>query len=351
MRLGLDLTPVINGDTGVARYARELHRALTAGHPGVEVRGFAIGRGTETDLPLHRRVRTPLRVIHRTWQHLGWPPAERLVGPVDVVHSIDMVPPPTRRPLLMTVHDVLPLCRPELYGPRYRAIAERHARAAARAAAIVTTCAGTADDISAVTAIPRHRIHVAPPGRRRPGPGGPAVVSGPYVLYVGAITPRKGLHHLAAAMAAPPDAPPLVVAGPDGWEADVVRHAIDDLSSPPRITWLGRVSDASLETLLRHATVLAHPSEAEGFGIPCLEAMGYGVPVVAGDIPPIRELGGDAVVLVAPGDPGAWRAALERVLGDAGLRADMATVGRRRAAPYTWEAMTDRIVEVYRSVL
>lgn len=353
MRLGLDLTPIVAGDTGVNRYASELYRSIATDFTEIEVRGFVIGRGSSPiSIPLSRRVRTPLRVVHQTWRRLGWPTADHLIGPTDVVHTVDGVPPPTRRPLVMTVHDLLPLRIPELYGPRFVQIAHRHAHEARRADAIIADCHSTAAEIADLAGIASDRISVAPLGSRVRGEKRDPTISPPYVLYIGSITPRKGLQWLAEAMTLlPPDAPPLVVAGPDGWAADHVYDHIRSLPRPPTIHWLGRVDDATLNTLLDHATLLCHPSQAEGFGIPCLEAMGAGVPVVAGDIPSVRELGGDAVTLVPTRDSAALASAISEVLTDEDRRQRMIDAGRRQASPYTWTAMTRQIVEVYRSLL
>ncbi|HEY2427864.1 MAG TPA: glycosyltransferase, partial [Acidimicrobiales bacterium] len=99
------------------------------------------------------------------------------------------------------------------------------------------------------------------------------------------------------------------------------------------------------------ATVVCHPSVAEGFGIPFLEGMGYGAPVVAADIPPVREIGAGAAELVPPSDPGALAEALSALLADETARQDLARRGYARAQTYTWEAMADRVVDAYRLVL
>lgn len=352
VRVGLDLTPVISGDTGVARYATELCRCLAADHPDVEVRSFGAGRGPRAPIAITRRVRVPLRAVHLAWATIHHPRAEELVGPIDVVHSIDLAPPPTTRPLVMTTHDVLPLRRPELYERRHIISSRRHASGLARAAAVVATCQATADDVAELTGVPRERIVVAPLGRRLPAATGKRPpIDGPYLLYVGAITPRKGLGTLAIALQRLGSRiPPLLVVGPDGVRAVAVRAQVASLGLGDRLRFLGRVPDDELATLLHHATLLCHPSEAEGFGIPVLEAMGAGTPVIAGDIPSVREIGGDAVVLVPPRDADALAAAIEALVTDPAERTRLQAAGRRRAEPFTWEAMTDRIAELYRQL-
>lgn len=347
LRVGLDVTALVAGDTGVARYARMHFENLRANH-GIEARAFAIGRGSATPRCV-RRVRVPLRVVQAAWRHVALPRAEWLVGDVDVVHSIDIVPPATRCPLVMTVHDVLPLVLPEEYAPRQRAMIERQLERACDAALVVTTCHATAAEILERTRVRPDRILVAPLGHRPPSAVAPArPVREPYLLAVGSLTPRKGFHHLVEAIRRlGPEAPLALIAGPTGWRGDEIRRSISDSGMTGRVRLLGRVDDAQLEALYRHAVLLCHPSEAEGFGIPVLEAMGYGVPVIAADIPPVREVGGDAVVLVPPADPAALAEAMSLLLGDAERRDRLARKGRARAAPLTWDAMSKLIVDGY----
>lgn len=352
--VGIDASPARSGDTGVARYTEELIAALAA-HDDLTVRTFAAGRGAgRANLKPDRRLGVPLRVLHPLWRTTGRPRAETLIGPVDVVHAIDLVPPPTRSPVVLTCHDVLPITHPHLYERRYRRLSRRHVRALARADAVVTTCESTATEIVDVAGIDRGRIVVASPGRRTVADAAAASTfhagGRPSILYVGAITPRKGLHRLVAALARMTDPPPLLVAGPDGMAADTVHAAIDEtLRARPsiEIDWRGRVDDDELARLLAGATVLCHPSEAEGFGIPVLEAMGAGTPVLAADIAPVREIGGDAVALAPVHDLDAWAGALEALLADPDRRAAMAGAGRARSEPITWAAMAATIGDVY----
>jgi glycosyltransferase involved in cell wall biosynthesis len=270
MRVAYDATPLVAGDTGVARYTRSLADALEQ-RGDVELERFAIGRAVAGGDGSGRRIRIPLRAVHASWELLRRPTIERLLRTdgIDVVHSLDMVPPPSRHPVVVTVHDFLPLDRPHSYAPRNIRIAAAQARAIRHAAMVVTTCEATAADVVAHTAIDRDRIVVAPPAPRPPSPAPPpSPVPPPFLLAVGAVTPRKGVGVLAEALARVPDAPPLVVAGPDGWHADDVRRQVAAAGMDDRVRWLGRVDDRQLEGLYRHATLLCHVSEAEGFGIP-----------------------------------------------------------------------------------
>jgi glycosyltransferase involved in cell wall biosynthesis len=321
-----------------------------ANRTDVELHPFAIGRGrSTTDL---RRIRIPLRVMHGAWKWTGAPRIEWLVGGADVLHSLDIVPPPSRLPLVVTVHDVLAATQPSLYSSRHAKIGRAQLASLARARVVTATCEATADQIAAAAGVDRSRIVVAPPGASCTDrwPDAPPPIPPPYVLAVGSLTPRKGFGVLARALATLGiDRPPLVIAGPDGWEADKVRR--DIAASGVTAHVLGRVDETTLHALYRHATLLCHPSIAEGFGMPCLEAMAHGVPVVAADIPSVREVGNGAIRLAPAGDPAALAEALAVVLGDRNIRSQMSNAGRERAALYTWERTVERTVEAYRRAL
>ncbi|MEY2565796.1 MAG: hypothetical protein QOE35_325 [Actinomycetota bacterium] len=351
MRVAFDVTPVLSGDTGVAEYARRLYDELKD-DDGLELVPFGAGRGPDPGFPL-RRIKVPLRLLHRSWRWTGRPSLRRVTGAVDLLHALEGIPPPTRAPVVLTVHDLLPVVMPELYGPRHLRTTAGHLAAARRASVLLATCHATADHVAEVTGVARERIVVAPLGHREQSPVcPPRQIAGPYILAVGAVTPRKSFHLLAQAVGRLGKAsPPVVVAGPPGWDSESVHASIDAAGVRHRVTFLGRVADDELEGLYRHAELVAHPSIAEGFGIPCLEAMGYGVPVVAADIPSVREFGGDAVCLVPPGDVVALAHALADVLADAERRRAMVAAGRRRAALYTWAHTAEGVRQAYRLAL
>jgi len=174
---------------------------------------------------------------------------------------------------------------------------------------------------------------------------------GGYLLTLATLEPRKGLDVLIAALAQAGTDLPLLVVGQPGWGGvdpdDLARR---EGLTPGRVRALGRLSDADLATVLDRATVLVMPSRAEGFGLPVLEAMAAGTPVVCSADPALAEVGGDAVRTAPVGDAEALGAALDEVLGDAGLRAGMVERGRTRVTAYSWEAAAGRLWELYRAV-
>ena len=347
MRIGFDATPLVAGNTGVARYTSRLLDELRH-RPEVDIAAFALGRGRAAPEGV-RHSRLPLRVAHAMWPRLGWPTAESLAGvSIDALHALDMVPAPTRSPVVLTVHDVLPSLLPHLYSQRARKIAAQNLAAAARATVIVADCDAAAAEIAAAAGRPVEDVVVAPPGPLLPAaPTTAAPVTPPYVLAVGSVTPRKGFETLAAALARISDAPRLVIAGPDGWRADEVRAEVTS-SLAERVIFLGWVDDAALASLYAGATVFAFPSIAEGFGIPVLEALALGAPVVASDIAPVREVTAGAAALVQAGDAEALRAVLEEVIGDDARRRSMATAGRVAAGRYSWARTADEVLGAYR---
>jgi glycosyltransferase involved in cell wall biosynthesis len=166
------------------------------------------------------------------------------------------------------------------------------------------------------------------------------------------VTPRKGLDVLARAAAlVGPRCPPVVVAGPDWWRAEEVRAQIRDADTHRRVRLLGPVDDDSLGRLYADATVVCHPSRAEGFGMPCLEAMHAGAPLVASDLPSIRELTAGAAALFAVDDAEALAGELDRLVSDEQERRALADAGRRRAREFSWRRTAADVTSVYRAVL
>lgn len=349
--VALDVTPELIATTGVARYTRELRVALQA-RDDCEVVAFGLGRRSRPVPAGVRRVGVPLRVIHASWRATGLPRAEHVTGAVDVVHSLDLVPPPTRRPLVVTVHDLVTRQLPGLHPRRAEAMQRRRLDALRRAAAVATVSRSTAEAIVDLGVEP-DRVHVTPNGLARLPPAqDPPVGRRPYMLMVGTLEPRKGHELLLRALAdTPAIAPAIVFAGPlNGRDAELRRLAVT-LGLGDRLLILGPVPDAVLAGLYRDAALLCMPSLGEGFGLPVLEAMAAGLPVVASDLPALRELASDAAELVAPGDAPALGAAIARVLADTDRQTEMRAAGQRRAERFTWQATAQATVAAYHAAL
>ncbi len=345
LRVGVDLSPVVVGQTGVRRYSHLLWEHLSK-RSELSMRAVAFGRGPDFKDGNVLRLEIPMRVMQKAWR-LRWPRAETFLGDVEVVHSLDLVPPPTRLPLVMTWHESLRYSSPEfhpVHAIRYR---KKRLSALPRAAVVVVNSTASASDLTEV-GCPREKLMVVPPGFDLPDVEGDPPVEGPFVLAAGAITPRKGLVFLARAMKdLGPSAPPLVLAGPDGYRADDVKQEIKQLLPPDRCLFLGETYD-KVTALYRHATVVCHPSLDESFGMVCLEAMGCGAAVVAADIPSIREMGEGSIVLVPKANHIVLAEAIKTLIDDEAERCRLGALARDRASGFTWDAMATSYSQVYR---
>ena len=346
------MTPGVVGMSGLRHYTEMTWKHLLM--HGIDVRAFSAGRGTHPGSRA-RHIPLPLRVLQASWRVAQWPSAEAITGLVDVVHSLDLMPPPTRRPLVVTVMDVLALTHPQFFAPGVQAAQRAHLDGARRADVVVTGCAATAGDIAAATGIPGERIVVTPYGRLAPAHSVALLdneVGEPYLLSVSTIEPRKGYDVLAAAAALIPDCPRILVAGPDGFQGEAIRRQVAAADARRRVRFLGDVRDpARLVSLYRHALLVVQPTRAEGFGFPLLEAMGQGCAVVSSDIPQAREIAGEAARLVPVGDVEALADAVQQLLTDDAERASLAIAAAARAEPMTWGRTTEHLVGAYSKAL
>jgi glycosyltransferase involved in cell wall biosynthesis len=367
MRVAVDITPMLGVGTGVARFTREVVGRL-ASRPELSIVGLAVtwrGRGTRPDglpasVPLTGRPMLPLpaRPVHTLWARVAWPPVEWWTGPVDVVHGTNYVVPPARRATgLATVHDLTMFLHPELAEPTSRRFPPLVRAAIGRGAHVHTVSRFVADELIAFFAprLPAERVHVVPNGVTGVGGGEPAraralVGSAPFVLALGAVEPRKQMPLLVRAfdaVAALHGDVRLVVAGPDGWGVDEFDAAVAAAVSGRRIIRLGWVDEGTRADLLAGASLLAFPSLYEGFGLPPLEAMSAGTPVVATRAGAIPEVVGDAAVLVDPSDADELASAIDRLLTDDALRRDLIALGRDRVGQFTWDRTAAELAAVY----
>jgi len=354
MRLGVLLEQAlapVPGGTG--RYAVELAAGLgRTAEPGDSVATWVAwhrdvrAASAAPELPTPRRLPLPRRALVAAW--------ERGLGPgprgVDVVHAPTLLFPPGRRPLVVTIHDAVPWTHPETLTPRgvqwHRAMAERAVRVADAIA--VPTRAVAAELAEALPALRPDRVHVLGAGvtsALSAGTGAPEVPGLPdrYLLSLATLEPRKGLDVLLAALdRLGPGAPPLVVVGQPGWGGVEVDR--------PGVHALGRVPDAELAVILRRATALVMPSRAEGFGLPVVEAMAAGTPVICSDIPALAEVSGGAAALVPPGDPAALADAIRELMDDEPARHKLAEAGIVQAGRFDWDDVARRAWQLYRNL-
>jgi glycosyltransferase involved in cell wall biosynthesis len=345
---------------GTGRYAREITRALAARAPrGAGVAAWTawhpeVSAATVPGASGPHRLPLPPRLLTLAWEH-GLGPSPRAA---DVVHAPTPLFPPRRgRPLVVTVHDAVPWTHPETLTPRgvrwHRTMIRRAAR---EADALVVPTRAVAEELARRLPLTRPPVvlgeGVSDALVLRPDADDRAARLGlpdeDYLLTLATLEPRKGLDVLLDALARPhAPAAPLLVVGQPGWGAvDLARRA-EERGLASRVRLLGRLPDADLAVVLARAAVLVAPSREEGFGLPVLEAMAAGVPVVSSDAPALVEVGAGATVTVPVGDADALADALSEVLRSTDLRARLSADGRRRAGAFSWAATAERLWELY----
>ena len=346
VRLALDGTPLLGRPTGVGRYVDGLVRALAVlpDAPEVVVSAFSL-RGIDRPPPPGTRWnsrRFPARLLQAAWDRWDAPPAEWLTGPCDVFHATNYVLPPLRRAAgVVSVHDLSFDRHPDTVDAqvlRYRTLVPR---GLARARVVLTLTEATAVEVRERYDHPQ--VMVARPGvdpawfADQPTPEG---LPPTYLLFVGSVEPRKNLPVLVDAVRRMSDPPPLVLAGPAGWGPELDTAGIEVIRT-------GYLDDAALRSVVAHAAVLAFPSRHEGFGLPPLEALACGTPVVVSAQPVLREVLGDQAAYVPVDDPDALAAALQAALDTPGDR----DARRAHARTWTWERCAREAMTAYTTAL
>lgn len=375
MRLGLDVTAAVAQGAGIGRYTRELLRALATTDPDNHYRLFFASRTRPYPLPpLPPNFSVTALPIHdiwlaRLWQRARLPlPVETFIGPVDVFHSPDFTLPPVRRGTrtLLTVHDLSFVRDPGSAAPGLLAYLNAVVpRSVARADHVLADSQATKDDLIELYRVPAEKITVLYSGveaafrpvtdatqlatvRARYGLG-----EAPFILAVGTLQPRKNYVRLLQAFAELAFQSSLinlqlVIVGGKGWLYDSIFAEVERLGLRDRVIFPGFVADADLPALYSAARVLAYPSLYEGFGLPMLEAMACGTPVVASTASCLPEVAGDAALLVPPTDVPALAEALGRAVTDEAVRADLIAKGFARARAFTWDRSAGQLLALYR---
>ena len=379
----MDVGALRRPESGIGRYTGSLLQALAEACPEDELVAFLAGRSGPDGVSVPQRVRlrtlpVPLRLLHRSWRGLGWPPVEVATGPVDVFHTSDWSHPPQRGgATVTTVHDLGPLDHPEWYPPD---IVERHRlqnqATAERAHRIIAISEYTRRRFLHHFPVPEDRVGVVPSGV---SPEFTATETGReddvvrrlglpprFLLYVGSAEARKNLPGLlrifsmvagevedvALALAGPTDRTSTAeIHGSSSWTVDPAGAPDLDPSVRRRIRALGPVSREDLQQLYRRAQALVFPTLYEGFGLPLLEAMSSGCPVVSSSVTAVPEVAGEAAVLTDPADESAFAEAVVRVLEDGHRREELRVAGIRRAGEYGWERTARETRDVYEAAV
>jgi glycosyltransferase involved in cell wall biosynthesis len=356
VRVAFDGRALTASAGGVRRYVQELCKAIRRLDRSVQM--VAVGAEANAVLPDGVQA-VPSRGSLPTnlgWNLTGLPLAARKV-PHDIFHA-----PAYTAPLwgvgrlVLTIHDVSYARRPEWYPHRNDPVRRAFYRASARRAdRILTDSAFSRDEIVAAYQIDPSRIDVVPLGVSADFSPNRAVTREPFVLHVGDLHPRRNLPLLVDAVLALRQSEPacsklrLILAGADfGVLADLRRRAS---SAPDAVGFVGKPDDHGLLDLYRRAAVFAYPSKYEGFGLPLLEAMACGTPVVAAAAGSLPEIVGDAAPLLSPDDPGSWRGVIRRILTEPALAADISARSLVRSRSFTWERTARETLDCYRRVL
>jgi glycosyltransferase involved in cell wall biosynthesis len=352
VRIAFDVSPLSHPLFGIGNYVQGSLGGLADAAAGEhEIVAFAptsvLGRDriraalTGIDVEL-KTWRLPFSHALRTgWSMAAHPTAERLIGSFDVLHFSDWMYPAQHGGVrATTIHDLVPLHHPEWTTPRTRSMHGRKYRNAAETCDVVfVNSEFTGRDVIETLGVSAERVRVARPAAKkvfRPD-GRAADLGAPYVLTVATLEPRKNLQTLVEAHRLLGGDHLLAVVGAEGWGE---QPLLDD----PRIRRLGYVSDEELARLYRGAAVAVYPSRFEGFGIPVIEAMACGVPVVASAHESLDEASGAAAVRADPADPASIAAAIEGALAE---RALLVAAGLEHAHSFTWRSVGETFLRGY----
>ncbi|MCL4845229.1 MAG: glycosyltransferase family 4 protein [Acidobacteria bacterium] len=359
MRIVVDYRPALRQRSGVGEYIHRLVNAFAAGpgkHHDIVLFSSSLKHQVDPAALAGVRVanrRVPVRVLNRLWHRLGWPPVEMLVrGPFDVAHSPHPLMLPTRSAArVVTIHDLDFLTHPERTRGEvqrdYPRLVRQHAQ---RADHIVVISAYTAGEVHQQLDVPHASLTVCRPGAPDWKPRASVPEEGP-ILFVGTLEPRKNVGGLldgyARLLEGGEPAPDLVLVGA---RTSAAKPWLDRLARPPlagRVQYLGYVSETERRRLFEAARLLVLPSYDEGFGLPVLEAMTVGVPVVASGRGALPEVLGDAGLLVEPDDADGLASAMARLLFDREAATRAAARGIRRSIGFDWRATAEALRSAY----
>lgn len=342
---------------GTATSVWELGRALA--QRNIEVTGVSAMHKTKppprfwTPYPIEW-IPLPRALLYESWHRLRMPRVQVATGAVDVIHATTLAIPPKSAPLVVTVHDLAFLHSPEHFTERGNRFFNRGLELARRDADIVVCPSDTTAEDCRRNGVDPERLRVVPWGVDVNEASEADVVDTlafydldrPYILWTGTIEPRKNLPRLVEAFLSMDTDMPLVLAGPEGWNEDLEGLVRENES---RIKPLGFVDRSHLDALYAGAEVFCYPSLAEGFGLPVLEAMAQGTPVVTSSGTATEEAAGGAAVLVDPQDVGSIVAGLIEALEPVRAR-ELETAGRARAALRTWDECAAKMHAIYDEV-
>lgn len=364
MRIALDCRTVTSPKTGDRTYALSLSRALAASAGEDELFLYTWERTTLTEHP-QRNVHS---VLLPAWPRWTWTPIafprDLRARRMDLAHVQYLVPPVAPCPVVTTIHDVAFRRFPKLFPLKHRLLLNWLIPMAVRqAAAILTGSEATRNDLVELFGAAPESVHVTPyaadeayrPMRRRDAVDAVRRHLGvpvPYILSVGVLQPRKNLPRLVRAYNRIAARVPhrLVLVGKEGWAPEELRAAVAETPVGREVIFTGYVADADLPALYAAADLFVYPSLYEGFGLPPLEAMACGAPVITSRVSSLPEVAGDAAVLIDPTSETELSDAMLELLGDPGRRRELSERGLARAEQFSWSRTAQLTRDVYRNV-
>ena len=372
MRVTIDYTPAIQQHAGIGRYADELTRALVALDTGdtwqlfyVDPKQRLLAPSLDT-LPRTTRHQSNkswrLRVLLSTYLRRG---QDHMIGATEIFHGTDhLLPRLSHTRSVFTLHDLTALIFPATHTQLNRRFLQLMLPHFLRDAdLVIADSASTQRDALRLYRLQPERVRVVHLGvDPRFQPAEPAVqaqvraryrLPDRFILAVGTLEPRKNLITLLEAyqaLRAPCPDVQLVIAGGRGWHSDLFFNRLRALGLEDCVQLVGRVPDEDLPALYSLAEVFAFPSIYEGFGLPVLEAMACGTPVLSSNVSSLPEVAGKAAIQLAPTEVREWTHALERISHDAGLRASLRERGLKQATRFTWEATARQTYAIYQEV-
>jgi glycosyltransferase involved in cell wall biosynthesis len=377
LRVAIDYTSAINQNAGVGRIVREWVHALVGLDPSISYlllyatpNPGAVARFPAAANVARRELRLNERMLTILWHRLRAPiPVDWLTGPIDIFHSPDFVLPPVRSARsIVTVHDLAFLLYPECADDGLKAYLEKTVpRSVNQADFVVADSENTRNDVICLLGVPPERTAVVYGGvesRFRPDENldrQRALRSRigldeetPFILFVSTIEPRKNLVGLMdgfAIMKSRQTLPhKLVLVGGKGWLSEGIFEHHERSPVRDDIIFTGFFPDQDLPTLYSAAEMFAFPSHYEGFGLPLLEAMACGTPVISSRASSLPEVVGEAGLLVEPQDAEQLASAMEVFALNADVRDDFRRRGFERAAEFSWPAAARALLDVYRKV-
>jgi len=378
LRIAIDAACLLKPKTGIGEYTLNLIHGLSRledpefvlfynslrKHPWTERLFDELGQSKIrlASLPI------PSSLVGPAWQICPWPPVDWVTGPVDIFHSTNYRVIPVRRAkLVVTVHDLVVLKYPQYQFLTRVKHVEGWLRRLKRADAVVAISENTRRDIMEYLDLPGEKVHVIYQGYNsdlfRGDVSGEDVervlrqhqLEAPYFLYVGTLEPRKNLVRLVKAFdlvrRKSPGNIQLVLAGGKGWKYEEIFDEIRKLNLHDSVRQLGYLPDEDLPGLIRGARAMVYPSLYEGFGLPPLEAMAVGTPVLTSNTSSLPEVVGEAAVMVDPEDIEGMAVAMERLWTDETWRESLRIKGYQQAQQFSWERSARQTMDLYHSLL